>query len=167
MEENKGKEIDYQTQEHPFYLKNKPKTIFQAIISGRNRLVINALFGSGLRKCTSANFEIYHKEKNDKVPLEDKKFKSLDEVDLHCMIQVNNIIIKNFAKFEWEMFDCLETCEKSFPSDYYDYIDFNIFYRIPCNRRCEDQFNEKARPVCAELNKGFETYDFTQLKKKI
>ncbi len=167
MEEIKENEDEYQTKIHPFYLKTKPKTLFQAIISSRNRLIINALFGAGLKKCTSANFDFYNKEKDNNVPLEEKSFKNLDEVDLHCMIQVNNIIRKHFMKFEWEMFDCLEACEKSFPSDYYDYVDFNIFYRIPCNRKCENGFNDKARPVCAELNQGFETHDFTHLKKKI
>lgn len=165
MEEKEAKESDYAHKIHPYIIRNKPKTFLQALFSQRSRLVINVIFSNGMIKCKEDNSKIYEKERKEKLPFEEKTFKTLEEIDRYCTFHVNKMVRREFLKVEWEMYDCFEECERTFPKDHFKYFDLYIFRRIPCFRRCEDVFNDKGKPICQKLDKEINLRDFSFVKK--
>lgn len=152
------------TTPHPYAVRNRPQTMFQAFIARRSRLIIHGVFQIGFDKCVKDNREVYNKEKQ--LPITEKTFKDWGEVDVHCMLTVNKMIRKHFIKQEYEMYDCFEECERKFPKDEFPVFDMNFFRRIPCNRKCEDEFNDKIRPFCLKMNPILGKTDFTFQKIK-
>ena len=158
--------LEYLNKIHPYAEKNQPKTILQAIFANRSRLKVGYLYKSAMQKCKFQNETLYDKELKE-LPLEERSFKHFDEIDVHCYFKVNNMLRGRFLKQEWEIFDCFEECEKRFPRNYYKYVDFNIFWRTPCNRRCEDEFNDKTWDKVEKIQQEIANRKFTYQKGEI
>jgi len=155
---------EYLNKIHPYSIKHEPTSYLQALFSSRNRLLVGELYKTSMKKCKFQNETLYDKETIDKISFDENTFKNMDQIDVHCFFKINNMLRGRFLKQEWELLDCLEECETKFPNDHFKYIDFYIFKRIPCNRRCEDAFNEKTREKVLKIQEEINNRDFKYIK---